>query len=176
MRCFARAGVAKTSFEDVAREAGTSRATLYRSFPGGKDALVAAAVADEVSHQVAELVADLEAETELERTLVVALTSAWRRICGHDALQHLIVHEPEVVLPAVSFDAFERLLAEASRRFEPPLRRFLDEEAALRTGEWLTRLVVSYALTPSPHVDLADEQSTQRFVHTHLLPGLVPST
>ncbi len=39
------AGVAKTTVEDVAREAGVSRATVYRAFPGGRDEMVNATVA-----------------------------------------------------------------------------------------------------------------------------------
>jgi hypothetical protein len=37
LACIARWGVSKTTVEDVAREAGISRATIYRLFPGGKD-------------------------------------------------------------------------------------------------------------------------------------------
>ena len=37
--CVARHGLAKTTFDDVAREAGCARATLYRYF-GGKRQLV----------------------------------------------------------------------------------------------------------------------------------------
>src|SRR6266851_644407 len=40
LRCIARWGVAKTTLDDVAREAGCSRATVYRLFPGGKDGLL----------------------------------------------------------------------------------------------------------------------------------------
>ena len=39
--CVARYGLGKTTVEDAAREAGVSRATVYRHFPGGKDQLVA---------------------------------------------------------------------------------------------------------------------------------------
>src|SRR5512133_2987284 len=41
-RCIARWGVRKTSLDDIAREAGVARATVYRAFPGGKDRLMAA--------------------------------------------------------------------------------------------------------------------------------------
>ena len=41
-RCIARWGVAKTTLDDVAREASCSRATVYRLFPGGKDAVLEA--------------------------------------------------------------------------------------------------------------------------------------
>jgi len=40
--CVARWGLAKTTVEDAAREAGVSRATVYRYFPGGRDELISA--------------------------------------------------------------------------------------------------------------------------------------
>ena len=40
LACLARHGIAKTTLDDVAREAGVARATLYRYFPG-KQALLA---------------------------------------------------------------------------------------------------------------------------------------
>ncbi len=49
LRCLARWGLRRTSFDDVAREAGCSRATLYRAYPTGKDALLAAVVAAEAA-------------------------------------------------------------------------------------------------------------------------------
>src|ERR1700722_18080436 len=48
-RCVARRGVAKTTVDDVAREAGCSRATVYRTFPGGKEEVISAVVDTEVA-------------------------------------------------------------------------------------------------------------------------------
>ena len=39
--CIARWGIFKTTVEDAAREAGMSRATVYRHFPGGREELMA---------------------------------------------------------------------------------------------------------------------------------------
>ena len=47
--CVARWGLAKTTIEDAAREAGVSRATVYRYFPGGRDELLSAVVGWEFS-------------------------------------------------------------------------------------------------------------------------------
>ena len=47
--CVARWGLAKTTVEDAAREAGVSRATVYRYFPGGRDELLSAVVGWEFS-------------------------------------------------------------------------------------------------------------------------------
>ena len=38
--CVARFGLGKTTVEDVVKESGVSRATVYRVFPGGKDELM----------------------------------------------------------------------------------------------------------------------------------------
>ena len=38
-RCCERWGIAKVTIDDIAAEAGVSRATIYRMFPGGKDVL-----------------------------------------------------------------------------------------------------------------------------------------
>ncbi len=61
LRCIARWGVAKTTLDDVAREAGCSRATIYRLFPGGKDSLVTAVAEAEVARFFAGLGARLAA-------------------------------------------------------------------------------------------------------------------
>lgn len=41
LACIGRWGLAKTTLDDIAREAGISRATVYRRVPGGKAGLVA---------------------------------------------------------------------------------------------------------------------------------------
>ena len=38
--CVARFGMGKTTVDDVAKESGVSRASIYRLFPGGKDELL----------------------------------------------------------------------------------------------------------------------------------------
>ncbi|MBV8950773.1 MAG: helix-turn-helix transcriptional regulator, partial [Actinobacteria bacterium] len=58
--CIAKFGLAKTTMDDAAREAGLSRATVYRYFPGGRDELVREVVAWEVARfflRLAEAVA-----------------------------------------------------------------------------------------------------------------------
>ena len=42
--CVARWGLSKTTVEDAGKEAGVSRATVYRYFPGGREELISAVV------------------------------------------------------------------------------------------------------------------------------------
>src|SRR3954447_11197066 len=61
LRCVARWGIAKTTLDDVAREAGCSRATVYRVVPGGKDGLIEAVATREATRFFAALAQRLDA-------------------------------------------------------------------------------------------------------------------
>src|SRR2546423_4480675 len=94
LRCIARWGVAKTTLDDVAREAGCSRATVYRLFPGGKDGLIDTVVHLEVKRCLEALAAELAAATDLEDLLVRGIAHASRTLREHAALQFVLAYEP----------------------------------------------------------------------------------
>src|SRR5688500_7267569 len=95
LRCIARWGLAKTTLEDVAREAGLSRATVYRSLPGGgKDALFAALAERELSRLEVAVGTAVDAADGLEDAIVAAVTTAAAHLEAHAAFQFLLAHEP----------------------------------------------------------------------------------
>ena len=61
LACTARWGLAKTTIDDIAREAGVSRATVYRLYPGGKAAISNAASNAEVVRLSVDLAEGLRA-------------------------------------------------------------------------------------------------------------------
>src|SRR5688500_17445300 len=172
LRCIARWGVAKTTLDDIAREAGLSRATVYRLFPGGKDALLAAVATSEVTRFLRTVGARLDEADSLEELLVAGITEAGQHLTTHAALQYLMAHEPETVLPSISFSAMDAVLAAVSDFTAPYLSRYVDPPAAPRAAEWVGRIVISYVSCPADGVDLANEQSVRRLVRTFVLPGL----
>lgn len=172
LRCVARAGVAATSLDDVGREAGCSRATVYRYFPGGKDALLGAVVEVEVARFFESLDARLTSASDLEEVLVQAVLGAGTALSSHPALLYLLLNEPEVLLPLVSFAELDVVFSAASEFAVPRLARFMPEQAARRTGEWVARVVLSYLSCPSADVDLTDESSVRRLVSTFVLPAV----
>lgn len=177
VRCIARWGVAKTTLDDVAREAGCSRATVYRLVPGGRDALLLAVARTEVGKFFTGVGARLAAAATLEDLLVAGITEAARRITEHPALRFLVEHEPEFVLPRLAFHQMDSALALASGFAAPHLGRFIaPAEHAHRVAEWVSRIVVSYTITPSPDVDLTDDESARRLVRSFILPGLTAIT
>ncbi|MHB1988872.1 MAG: TetR/AcrR family transcriptional regulator [Acidimicrobiales bacterium] len=146
--CVARFGVSKTTVDDIAREARLSRATVYRTFPGGRDEILGESAAAEIRRYFGGIAAVLEETSELEELLVVTLVTAADQIARHEGLRFLLAHEPEVVVPFLSFHGFDEVLALVGDFFEPYLAPWLGRPVARRVAEWLTRLVVSHVTCP----------------------------
>src|SRR3954453_10273988 len=103
LRCVGRWGVAKTTLDDIAREAGCGRATIYRAFPGGKQGLLNATLQHELQRAVATIDAAVRDLDSLEEVLVVGTTTAARLILEHEPLIYLLAHEP------IAFDKMGRV-------------------------------------------------------------------
>jgi AcrR family transcriptional regulator len=174
LACVARHGLAKTTFDDVAREAGCARATLYRYF-GGKRQLVRLTVAREAARIAAAVRQAADAEPTFEGAVVAAIVRAARELRDNEALQFLFAFEPELVLPHVTFDAGNRFLVGAGSAIAPALERFLPADRTDRAGEWLARVVLTHALSPSSPIDLTDEAAARALVRELVLPGLLAS-
>ena len=172
LRCIARQGIAKTTLDDVAREAGCSRATVYRTFPGGKDGVLAAVADTEVSRLFSALAVAMGAAHDIEDVLVAGMVEAAAAISAHPALAYLLAAEAEVVLPYLAFSHMDAVLDVASTFSAPFLGRWLDHDEAKRVAEWATRLVVSYLLCPAQGVDLCDEECVRHLVRTFVIPGI----
>jgi AcrR family transcriptional regulator len=172
LRCVARCGLTKTTVDDVAREAGISRATLYRLFPGGKEAVVRAVVETGTARLFSDIGAAMGGASDVESLLVAGIVTAARHLRSHDALDYLVRNEPGTVLPHLTFGGLDRLLDAACRFAAPFLGRWLEPEEAARAGEWAARIVVSYLVCPRADVDLADEVDVIRLVSTFVVPGI----
>ena len=149
LRAIARFGLTKLTVDDVAREAGVSRATLYRYFPG-RGAVLAAVVQAETERLQRGLDEALADVTGLPEALAAVAGFGARAFVCHEALQHLLATEPGTVLPHLCFSGADTLLSVAADRIAPHLCRFMGPLEARRTGELLARIVLSYALAPPP--------------------------
>lgn len=175
LECIGRWGIAKTTADDIAHTAGVSRATLYRAFPGGKDVVFDALLQREAGRFFERVTDHLDAADTLEDLLVVGAVEAADFLFEHEALGYVLRHEPERVLPAVAFHRLDAVLAVATAFLAPHLARFVsDAERATDGAEFVVRLLLSYAVDPSPSVDLTDSESVRRFVRAFVLPALTP--
>jgi AcrR family transcriptional regulator len=170
LACVARVGVGKTTLDDVAREAGCARATVYRYYPG-KQPLLHAVVAREVDRLAAEVTAAAAAADDLGGAAGAVLTTGARFLLEHAALRCVLTVEPEVLLPHISFARGDDMLAVAASRLAPSFTRFLDAEHALRLSEWLVRIGLSYLCSPEA-ADMLDAERVRALVDDFVLPGL----
>jgi AcrR family transcriptional regulator len=173
LACLARQGLGKTTVDDIAREAGFSRATLYRTFPGGKDAVVAAVVETEVARLFSSLAVVMGEATDLEDVLVSGMVESARRLSGHGALAYLLIHEPDVILPRLIFAEMDRILFTAGDFAAPFFARWLSPDEASRAAEWAVRIVLAYLADPAPGTDLSDPEDTRALVRAFVLPGIL---
>src|SRR6188472_3980837 len=93
LTCIARYGLAKTTLDDVAREAVCSRATLYRYFDSKHD-LVRRTTAGELARITSTAVDAAHEETTFADAVIAAVVTAARELAGHAALRFLLDHEP----------------------------------------------------------------------------------
>ncbi len=170
--CLARHGTTKTTVDDIARRAGVSRATVYRAFPGGRDEVLGAVVDTEMARLFSALGVCLGQAEDLTSALVDGIVEASTRLRDHAALHYLAEHEPETVLGHLAFDESDRLLVTASRFTAPFLARWMTPDEAERVAEWATRIVLSYAISPSDRFDLNDPARAGSLVRTFMLPGI----
>ena len=143
--CVARWGLAKTTVEDAAREAKVSRATVYRSFPGGRDELITAVVAWATLVFFAKLREQVQGATSLEEVMERGLTFAHRSIVEHEVLQRVMQTEPEKLLPALTFESTR--IRQGIAGFLPPYleqRGMADGVDLAEAADFLARMVLSY--------------------------------
>ncbi len=173
LACLGRQGIAKTTVDDIARAAGLSRATVYRTFPRGRDGILAAVVETEVARLFSALAVAMGEATDLEDVLVAGMVESARRLRTHGALTYLLEHEPGSVLPYLTFGELDRLLLVAGDLAAPFFARWLEPEQASRAAEWAVRIVMAYCANPAPGTDLTVSAQTRALVRHFVLPGIL---
>ena len=172
LACISRFGVAKTTIEDVAAEAGLSRAAAYRACPGGKEALLASLFSREATQVVDAITASVAEASDLPSALASAMSTAARRLGSIEALRFVLRYEPELVLPHLSFGGLDHFLATVTAALSPSLERFLGPAEARRTAELCARMFVSHFGNPDPELRLSDLDHTRRLVENFVLPSI----
>jgi AcrR family transcriptional regulator len=175
-RCCERWGIAKVTVDDIAAEAGVSRATLYRLFPGGKDVLFDALRARDTETFMAELAELVAGAGSLEELVVRAVSGATRMLQADEHLKLMLASEPGEVASDLTVDGLPRIFGAATTFFTPFLAPYIGWEESGRLAEWLARVVISYFLAPSRYVDLADDKSATEFVREFVLPAFAPTS
>jgi AcrR family transcriptional regulator len=176
--CVERTGMRGFSLEDVAAEAGMSRTSIYRYFPGGRTQLVEQTATWEIARfwgRLADAVAELPT---LEDRLVAGLVIGRKVMQKSRILTNLLDSDFRELVAAVQ--PAEPLIHGVIRDY---MREMLEQELAagrLREGtdlalgaDYLTRMTLSWLGSPVG-VDVTDEATARRVVRQQFLAGLVP--
>lgn len=174
--CLGRYGIAKTTVDDAAREAGLARATVYRHFPDGKDQLITESITWAVAQFFTELAHAVDDAPDFATLLERALVHAHRAVDEHEVLQKVLVTEPERLLPQLTQSApmMQLVIRDyfAERLVGEELRPGVD---ARRAADWLARMGLSFILAGG-RWDLTDPAEVRRLVRNELLVAiLVPA-
>jgi len=171
--CVSRRGLAKTTVEDAAREAGVSRATVYRTFPGGRDELLSATVAWAAADFFVRLYEHVQGAESLEQVMEWGIMFAHRAIVEHEVLQRVMQTEPEKLLPTLTVES--NWIREGIADFLAPYLLARGMAAGVDVAEaadLLARMVLSYMSAPG-RWDLTDPEQVARLVRSELLAGVV---
>jgi len=177
LRCVERDGVTGFSLEDVAREAGLSRTSIYRHFPGGRQQLVQETATWEVGRfwtRLADAVSELDT---LEDRLVRGLVLGRRQITQSAIMANLM--DPDLDELVSALEPAEPLVAAVMRDYMLALLEREQETGRLRStvtveaaADYLTRMVLSVMAAPAG-LDLTDEEATRAVVRRQFLAGII---
>nr|WP_042191149.1 TetR/AcrR family transcriptional regulator [Kibdelosporangium sp. MJ126-NF4]CEL19876.1 Transcriptional regulator, TetR family [Kibdelosporangium sp. MJ126-NF4]CTQ97100.1 Transcriptional regulator, TetR family [Kibdelosporangium sp. MJ126-NF4] len=173
---FCRMGIRRSTMEDVAKQAGVSRITVYRRF-AGKDELVKQVVQREFRRYFDQFLIDIEHAETLADRVVIGFASALRAIRKNPVIGGLITAEPDIILPSMVSDggailhAVQRFVAGQLRREQSAGNLSADVDIEL-AAELMARVSASFLVTPSRVVDLDDEEQVRAVARKFLVPML----
>ena len=175
--CVARFGMGKTTVEDVVKESGVSRASIYRLFPGGKDQLLRETVGWEMNRFFARLAEAVYDAPDFASLLEGGLVFAHWAIQEHEVLRKVLETEPERLLPLITVEQ-QRVLGFITAFLLPYLER--EERAGrvrpgvdLRTAvDYVARMILSLIGSPG-HWDMDDPEQVRLLVRDELLGGIL---
>jgi AcrR family transcriptional regulator len=175
--CVARFGMGKTTVEDVVKESGVSRASIYRFFPGGKDQLLRETVGWEMNRFFASLAEAVYDAPDFATLLERGLVFAHRAIQEHVVLRKVLETEPERLLPLITVEQ-HRVLEFITAFLLPYLER---EERAGRVrpgvdlqagADYVARMILSLIGSPG-RWDMDDPEQVRVLVREELLGGIL---
>lgn len=177
LACVGRFGLGKTTVDDVARESGISRATIYRYFPGGRDQLVREVVAWEMGRFFVRLGEAVAGAADLAAMVEEALVFARRAVLDHEVLQRVLATEPDRLLPLITINS-DRVLRMISGYLVPWLEqeresgRLVQGADVERCADWVARMLLSLIASPGSW-DLEDRHQVRRLVREQMLAGVL---
>ncbi len=171
---FEEVGIKKTTIEDIARQAGVDRVTVYRRI-GSRDDVVQAVANREVATVFTEVAAIAAQHDDIERLvtdLFVTLVTRWRT---HPVVSRMLTLEPDRLIAKMTHEgdtmaltaisAMSAILEDAVQRDLLPALPDLIVRAEL-----MCRMIHSFFVAPHGVVSLDTDEQLAGFARTYLVP------
>ncbi len=176
-RCMSRFGLHRFSMADVAAHSGLSRGSIYLYFKD-RPSLVDAALA----RMATRFVSSSEPAVRRRRSLADQVAEAAVFIREHLGDRPLALRPPgdQENLVATLMTAQTGRLVEEWVDFWSPFLEAAERRGEIRAvdrrqaGEWIVRLMLSFAVMPSVSFDTDDPSAVRRFVRDYVVRGLAP--
>ena len=174
--CFGRLGIAKTTVEDIAKEAKVSRATVYRYIEGRDDLVLGVLLRDTDRHlgRIRPRMEQLGSLSDVIVEFVVMTERATRRDPSLSLL--FTVDEARLaggIIAGASLVLFERVkdfFLPFFARWPAQLGEGVDVTGA---SEWIVRTLLSLLTVRGPHLRTPDGQ--RQYLRTYLVPAICAS-
>ena len=108
-RCVERFGLGKTTIDDIVKESGVSRATIYRQFPGGRDELLLETVGLGARQLLQRARRPRARRARPGGAARAGPAYAHRSVAEHAVLRKIIDTEPERLLPLLTTESAKTL-------------------------------------------------------------------
>ena len=173
LACVARGGMRGFTVEEVAVEAGLSRATLYRWFPGGRDQLVSETVTWEVGRFFARLAEAIDDAPDFRTRLERGLMFAHRSLRDHEAFQRAMAGDEGEIQSRLA--GIAPIVIGVIRSYLEPLleqEHLVEGVSAAEAADHLARLIGSLIVDEGTW-DLGNEAEVKDLVNRWLLAGIL---
>ncbi len=172
--CFARYGVGKTTVEDIAAAAGLSRATVYRSFAGGRDEVILAVILRDMRRFLDRLAERLAQCPSVQDAIVEGVLDAVEFVRGEPRVAALLTPDTAGHTQAAVVGAAGRVMDLCADYVRPHVE-FAQRESLLRHDitvegavEFLFRIITSMIVMPR-------EGEPREFLRVYVVPALAES-
>ncbi|MGX1810490.1 TetR/AcrR family transcriptional regulator [Nocardia sp. NPDC055321] len=175
---FQRWGIQRSTMEDVAKQAGVSRITVYRRFVT-KDDLVEQVILREFRRYFDQFLVDIaEAKTPGER-VVQGFVSSLRTFRGNPLIGTMIAAEPDQFIASLIGDggravAMVREFVVLQLRQEQRAGTVSPDLRIELVAEVMVRICASFLAIPSQVVDIEDDEQLAMLARDFLVPMLEP--
>jgi len=164
LTCSHQLGFSKVTIDDICRESGVSRASIYRLFPGGRDVLFEALRVRELHQFFDHVLAEIADQTTVDAIVVGSVVAATSLLQADEHLAMMLSSEPGEALGQLTAAGLPRIIRMATEALDPQLEPLIGRDAAHRLIDLVVRLTVSHFLSPVDAVDLNDAESAQQFL------------